>query len=76
MILTCATEAQERRVCVLDLQVLGTGAGILCEQPASAVIDTSCQAYEPIRYSRTDTEETKRQIRAHNAAYDALCKRK
>ncbi|WP_280950367.1 MULTISPECIES: hypothetical protein [Rhodomicrobium] len=36
--------------------------------------DTSCLAYEPIRYSRTDTEETRRQIIEHNAVWDALCK--
>jgi hypothetical protein len=28
-----------------------------------------------IRYSRTDTEETRRQIMEHNAAWDALCKK-
>lgn len=38
--------------------------------------DTSCSAFEPIRYSRKDTEETQRQARAHNAAWDALCKPK
>lgn len=36
--------------------------------------DTSCQAFEPIRYSRKDTDETQRQVREHNAAWDALCK--
>lgn len=34
----------------------------------------SCLAYEPIRYSRSDTAETRRQIIEHNAAFDALCK--
>lgn len=38
------------------------------------MIDTSCSAFEPIRYSRTDTPETVKEIRAHNAAWDALCK--
>lgn len=40
----------------------------------TAVTDTSCLALEPIRYSRNDTDETQQQIRAHNAAWDALCK--
>jgi len=58
------------------LQVLGVGKGILCEQPARrAVVDTACQAFEPIRYSRNDTAETIRQVRTHNAAWDALCKK-
>ena len=38
-----------------------------------AATDTSCLAYEPIRYSRNDSEETRRQIIEHNAAWDALC---
>ena len=42
--------------------------------PPISVTDTSCLAYEPIRYSRKDSEETRRQIIEHNAAWDALCK--
>jgi hypothetical protein len=78
MILTCATEAAERRICLFDLSILGTGAGVLCEQlPARAgAVDTACRAYVPIRYSRHDTAETIRQAREHNAAWDALCKPK
>jgi hypothetical protein len=77
--LTSATEARDRRpICLLDVQILGTGAGLLCEddQTASKVVDTSCQAFEPIRYSKKDTDETIRQAREHNAAWDALCKGK
>ena len=40
----------------------------------TSVTDVSCSAFEPIHYSRTDTEETRRQIVAHNAAWDAICK--
>ncbi len=71
------TEAATRRVCVLELSFFGTGAALLCEQPAKrVVVDTSCKAYVPIRYSRKDTPETIAQAREHNAAYDALCKGK
>jgi hypothetical protein len=80
MIPTCATEAQERRICIVDLQLLGAGAGLLCtgeEEPQpQVVIDTACTAFEPVRYSRNDTEETKQAVREHNAAWDALCKGK
>lgn len=80
MILTCATEAQERRICFIDLQLLGAGAGLLCTSPEEplpqVVIDTACTAFEPVRYSRNDSEETKRAVREHNAAWDALCKGK
>lgn len=76
--ITCATEAAERRrLCAVELSVLGTGAALLCEQPASRVVtDTACKAYVPIRYSRKDTPDTIRQAREHNAAWDALCKGK
>jgi hypothetical protein len=40
-----------------------------------SVTDASCLAYEPIRYSRTDSEQTRRQIIEHNAAWDAICKK-
>lgn len=74
-ILTCATEAGERRSCLLELQLFGVGKSLLCEAAATpAVVDTACRAFEPIRYSRNDTNETQRQVRAHNAAWDALCK--
>lgn len=39
-----------------------------------SVTDTSCGAFEPIRYSRKDTPATIQQAREHNAAYDTLCK--
>lgn len=70
-------EARERRICLFDLYIAGTGGSVLCEEPVrKAIIDTACQAFEPIRYSRSDTDETKRAIRGHNAAWDALCKDK
>lgn len=40
----------------------------------TTVVDTSCVVFEPIRASRTDTQETRDQVKAHNAAWDALCK--
>lgn len=75
-ILTYATEAYATRTCLFAFQLLGSGKGLICQEPARpAVIDTACQAFEPIRYSRNDTDETKRQVRGHNAAWEALCKR-
>ena len=80
MIHTDATEAADRRqICLLDFQLFGVGASIFCHGASDAdsiVIDTSCLAFEPIRYSRTDTEETRRRVREHNAAWDKLCKAK
>lgn len=39
------------------------------------VVDTSCTAFQPITYSASqDSEQTKAQIRGHNAAWQRLCK--
>lgn len=35
--------------------------------------DVYCRASEPIRWSRSDTDETIRQAKAHNAAGAKLC---
>ncbi|GJD59296.1 hypothetical protein [Methylobacterium dankookense] len=32
-----------------------------------------CQTVEPVRYSRTDTAETRRQLRIFNTKWRALC---
>ena len=40
---------------------------------ATRVVDTSCEAFGPVTYSRADTARTRLQIRRHNAAWDALC---
>jgi hypothetical protein len=37
--------------------------------------DVSCAAFEPIRWSKRDTDETIRQAKEHNAAWTALCRR-
>ena len=71
MIPTGATDAAERQICLLDFQVLDTGAGVFCDEPAD-VVDTSCQAFGPIHFSRSDTDQTRQQIRVHNAAWDVL----
>jgi hypothetical protein len=34
----------------------------------------ACSAFEPIRWSAKDTDETIRQVQGHNAAWSALCK--
>lgn len=38
-----------------------------------AFLDTSCKAFRVISYSKSDTEQTKTEIRGHNAAYRAIC---
>lgn len=36
-------------------------------------LDTSCEAFKPITWSSQDTDQTIREIKAHNAAIKALC---
>ena len=38
------------------------------------VIDEVCRTFPAITYSRSDTQETIRQVQDHNSARDALCK--
>ena len=33
----------------------------------------ACSAFEPIRWSAKDTDETIRQVKGHNAAWKAAC---
>lgn len=34
----------------------------------------TCSAFEPIRWSRRDTDATIRSVKEHNAAWEAVCK--
>jgi hypothetical protein len=41
---------------------------------ASVGIDAvACSAFEPIRWSKKDTDGTIRQVKEHNAAWAAIC---
>lgn len=33
-----------------------------------------CEAYIPVRWSKSDTDETIAQVKANNAVFTALCK--
>jgi hypothetical protein len=34
----------------------------------------ACSAFEPIRWSNKDTDDTIRQVKEHNAAWKAICR--
>lgn len=36
----------------------------------------ACSAFEPIRWSNKDTNDTILQVKAHNAAWKAICRPK
>lgn len=44
-----------------------------CQTTPTAGTDVSCRAFGPITWSARDTAPTVRQIRGHNAAWDAVC---
>jgi predicted small secreted protein len=37
------------------------------------ITDSACKSFRPIRASKADTEDTKRQVIGHNRAFDAVC---
>ena len=39
----------------------------------SAPAELACNAFRPVTWSKSDTDPTIRQIKAHNAVYAALC---
>ena len=44
-----------------------------CASKPPIIIDASCVSFTVIRPSRADTDETLRQILAHNQTWRALC---
>lgn len=49
---------------------------VACQTTDIVATDLSCDAFGPISWSRSDTTETAKQIRDHNAAWKALCFKK
>lgn len=61
------------RIARASLLALSLAVMAGCQTTASSAIDTSCGAFGPITWSRSDTVETVHQVRGHNAAYRSLC---
>ncbi len=63
----------------LTLLTLVIGCGLLtaCKTTSISGIDKSvCSIFPPITYSKTDTPETRLNVRKHNAAFDSYCRGK
>lgn len=46
-----------------------------CETTTGIVgINSACSLFPPIRWSQADSDETIRQVRLHNAAFDEVCR--
>ena len=69
-----ASALPKLRLLALMLMLLPTAA---CATLGSGTevhwLDTSCQAFKALTYSKHDTPETIAEVRAHNRVYDRLC---
>jgi hypothetical protein len=54
----------------MPLLILAACATTTASVGTSAV---ACSAFEPIQWSKKDTDETIRQVKEHNAAWTAIC---
>jgi hypothetical protein len=57
----------------LPLMLLPILAGCATTMASVGTDAVACSAFEPIRWSERDTEETIRQVKGHNAAWKAIC---
>jgi len=62
-----------RRLAPPLLAPLMLGACAHPPTPTAATAEPDCTAFGPITYSKADTDETIRQIKAHDAAWRAMC---
>lgn len=61
---------------VLLFSVLMMTSVLLASCQTTASVGTksvACEAFQPIYWSKDDTLETAKQVRAHNAAWKSLC---
>lgn len=54
----------------LAMLLVLAGCGTMTGSGGTSV---ACQAFEPIRWSQQDTDETIAQAKGHNAAWKAVC---
>ncbi len=46
-----------------------------CGTTVSGVTDASCTVFRPIGWSVRDTPQTIREVKEHNAAWEAICRK-
>lgn len=63
------TRARPKLLASLSALSLLSGCGTL-----TAGTDSGCKSFKAITWSKKDTPQTKREVVAHNKAYDAICK--
>jgi len=60
-----------RAVLLLTLLPILTGCATTTASVGTDAV--ACSAFEPIRWSERDTEETIRQVKEHSAVWKAIC---
>ena len=65
------TLARPTRLLVLLTPFLMTGCATAFSGTSA---DSACLSFKPIHASTKDTTQTKREVIAHNARYNAICK--
>lgn len=68
-----ASQGRSRRAAGSAALIAATAALAGCQTTGTGGTDLSCRVFEPIAWSASDTVETVRQVRGHNAAWSALC---
>jgi hypothetical protein len=66
-----ARRAMRAALLLMPLLILAGCATTTASVGTDAV---ACSAFEPIRWSRKDTDETIRHVKVHNAAWTAICR--
>lgn len=70
---------EDSRVCLLGIRILGTGADVGCIGKGRGGAEpgfksTVCRgAWKKISWSKSDTQQTKDEVRENNAAWTAVC---
>jgi len=57
---------------LLMLPLLPAGCATMTGTAATDAV--ACSAFEPITWSQSDTDETIKEVKSHNAAWSAICK--
>lgn len=61
------------RLAVASLPVLLTGCATMTPTAGTSVSPLVCEAWRPVTWSSRDTDQTIREARANNAAWEAYC---
>ena len=72
-----ARRSRHARLCATAMMAMLAAVPVGCRTTRGAATEGGqgweCLAFRPISWSSRDTERTSREVREHNAVWDALC---